>query len=59
MQCAVEIPALLLIVEIQVGHQNLERFNRTCSREENHNFLGMALNFWNKTRLWILIQFLA
>lgn len=25
MQCAVEIPALLLIVEIQVGHQNLKR----------------------------------
>lgn len=51
MQCAVEIPALLLIVEIQVGHQNLKRLNRTCSREENDSFLGTALSFWNKTRL--------
>lgn len=59
MQCAIEIPALLLIVEIQVGHQNLKRLNRTCSREENDNFLGTALNFWNKSRLWILIQFLV
>lgn len=35
MKCAIEVPAFLLIVEIQVGHQNLKGFNRKCKREEN------------------------
>jgi hypothetical protein len=31
----VEISALLLVVEIQVGHQDLKRLNRRCGRGEN------------------------
>lgn len=41
-ECAVEVSALLLIVEVQVGHQNLSKLSRRCSRGEKTNVLGMA-----------------
>lgn len=33
MKCPIEVPALLLIVEIQIGHQNLNELKRLKMQE--------------------------
>lgn len=38
MKCPIKVPALLLIMEIQVGHQNLKVIKciQKCRKEENY-----------------------